>query len=114
MVGQVDAAQQERLGMSGMERLTLRVSEMINHPIAQLQRWVTIPRLESDGEREWKEILSMLVDTDKLEVVHNHDGSVTVRWVAANQDGRDEVAKSEQPFFEEPNQWDLCAEGAPF
>jgi hypothetical protein len=35
---------QERTAMSGMERLTLRVSGMINHPIAQDQRWVRIPR----------------------------------------------------------------------
>ena len=42
---------QERTAMSGMERLTLRVSGMINHPIAQDQRWVTIHRLDTDGDR---------------------------------------------------------------
>ncbi|OIN46013.1 DUF1654 domain-containing protein [Pseudomonas costantinii] len=71
------AAQQE---MSGMERLALRVSSMINHPVAQTQRWVTIHRLDTDGDREWEEVLSVIADTDELELTLNDDGSVTVRW----------------------------------
>ncbi|PQZ89455.1 MULTISPECIES: DUF1654 domain-containing protein [Pseudomonas] len=71
------AAQHE---MSGMERLALRVSEMINHPIAQLQRWVNIHRLDTDGDREWEEVLGVIADTDELELTLNDDGSVTVRW----------------------------------
>ena len=71
------AAQQE---MSGMERLALRVSSMINHPVAQAQRWVTIHRLDTDGDREWEEVLSVIADTDELELTLNDDGSVTVRW----------------------------------
>jgi hypothetical protein len=31
--------QQERKPMSGVERLNLRVSGMINHPIAQERKW---------------------------------------------------------------------------
>ncbi|GLX91905.1 hypothetical protein Pfra02_44730 [Pseudomonas fragi] len=69
-----------RDAMSGMERLSLRVSEMINHPISQLRRWVTIHRLDSDANREWEEVLSVLADTDELELTLNDDGSVTVRW----------------------------------
>ncbi|WP_314352596.1 DUF1654 domain-containing protein [Pseudomonas rhodesiae] len=71
------AARQE---MSGMERLALRVSSMINHPVAQAQRWVTIHRLDSDGDREWEEVLGVIADTDALELTLNDDGSVTVRW----------------------------------
>ena len=66
--------------MSGVERLSLRVSEMINHPIAQLQRWVTIYRLDTDGDREWEEVLGVIAETDELELTLNDDGSVTVRW----------------------------------
>lgn len=66
--------------MSGMERLSLRVSEMINHPIAQLQRWVNIHRLDTDGDREWEEVLGVIAETDELELTLNDDGSVTVRW----------------------------------
>lgn len=71
------AAQQE---MSGMERLALRVSSMINHPVAQAQRWVTIHRLDTDGDREWEEVLGVIAETDELELTLNDDGSVTVRW----------------------------------
>lgn len=69
-----------RQEMSGMERLALRVSSMINHPVAQTQRWVTIHRLDTDGEREWEEVLGVIADTDELELTLNDDGSVTVRW----------------------------------
>ena len=66
--------------MSGMERLGLRVSSMINHPVAQAQRWVTIHRLDTDGDREWEEVLSVIAEADELELTLNDDGSVTVRW----------------------------------
>lgn len=74
---QAAAVRQE---MSGIERLGLRVSSMINHPVAQAQRWVTIHRLDTDGEREWEEVLSVIAETDELELTLNDDGSVTVRW----------------------------------
>ena len=74
------AASVARQEMSGMERLGLRVSSMINHPVAQAQRWVTIHRLDTDGDREWEEVLSVIADTDELELTRNDDGSVTVRW----------------------------------
>jgi hypothetical protein len=73
----VPAARQE---MSGIERLGLRVSSMINHPVAQAQRWVTIHRLDTDGDREWEEVLGVMAETDELELTLNDDGSVTVRW----------------------------------
>ena len=69
-----------RQEMSGMERLGLRVSSMINHPVAQAQRWVTIHRLDTDGDREWEEVLGVIAETDELELILNDDSSVTVRW----------------------------------
>lgn len=93
------AARQE---MSGMERLALRVSSMINHPVAQAQRWVTIPRLDIDGDREWEEVLGVITDTDELELTLNDDGSVTVRWEQqeVEVEGRGEVEQEEEaaPF----------------
>lgn len=74
------ANQAVRQEMSSMERLGLRVSSMINHPVAQAQRWVTIHRLDTDGDREWEEVLSVIAETDELELILNDDGSVTVRW----------------------------------
>jgi hypothetical protein len=78
-----------RGGVSCMERLSLRVSEMINHPISQLRRWVTIYRLDSDGDREWGEVLGMITETDELDLTLNDDGSVTVRWERQEAEGLD-------------------------
>lgn len=80
MARQKSSVQQERQVMSGLERLSLRVSSIINSPAAQLRRWVTIYRLDTDGDREWEEVLGVIADTDELELTLNDDGSVTVRW----------------------------------
>lgn len=70
-----------RQEVSGVERLGLRVSSMINHPIAQERRWVTIHRLESDGSQEWEEVIGVLSETDGIEMTFNdEDESVTLRW----------------------------------
>jgi hypothetical protein len=88
--------------MSGMERLSLRVSSMINHPIAQERREVRIHRLDTDGEREWGEIVSALSEADGIELAHNHeDGSITLRWEPSADDER--PAPAADPFEpEEP------------
>jgi len=80
MIAAPEEKEVEIPAMSGMERLSLRVSEMINHPIAKLQRWVNIHRLDTDGDREWEEVLGVIAETDELELTLNDDGSVTVRW----------------------------------
>lgn len=92
-MGKKQAAPAERQELSGMARLGLRVSSMINHPVAQAQRWVTIHRLDTDGDREWEEVLSVIADTDELELTLNDDGSVTVRWEQqeVEVEGRGEV-----------------------
>ncbi|MDD2054211.1 DUF1654 domain-containing protein [Pseudomonas putida] len=66
--------------MTGLEHLGLRVSAMINSPVAQIQRWVTIHRLDRDGDREWDEVMGLLSETDELEMTFNDDESVTLRW----------------------------------
>ncbi len=88
--------------MSAMERLSLRVSSMINHPIAQERREVRIHRLDTDGEREWGEIVSALSEADGIDLAHNHeDASITLRWEpSADDEGRVQPA---DPFeAEEP------------
>lgn len=79
--------------MSGLERLSLRVSSMINHPTAQDQRWVKIHRLDTDGDREWDEVMGLLSETDGIEMTFNdEDDSVTLRWEASSEtDPRVEV-----------------------
>lgn len=83
-----------RQEMSGIERLGLRVSSMINHPIAQDQRWVTIHRLDNDGDREWEEVMSILSETDGIEMIFNdEEESVTLKW--ETQEDGDPIAQDE-------------------
>lgn len=90
-----------RQEMTGLERLGLRVSSMINYPTAQHQRWVTIHRLDTDGEKEWEEVMEMLSELDDLEMTFNDDESVTLRWEARSDEDRViEVADLDQ--VEEP------------
>ncbi|WP_122663529.1 DUF1654 domain-containing protein [Pseudomonas viridiflava] len=100
-MGSASAAQ--RVEMSGIERLGLRVSEMINHPVAQIQRWVTIHRLDTDGDSEWEEVIGVLASTDELDLTFEDDGAVTVRWEPAPIEHRpiefvDETEEEGAPF----------------
>ena len=79
-------------GMSGVERLSLRVSSMINHPVAQTQRWVLVHRLHSDGDAEWEEVMGLLLETPELDLTFNPDGSVLVRWQRHTSQQFDEVS----------------------
>lgn len=89
-------------GMTGMERLSLRVSSMINHPIAQERREVRIHRLDTDGEREWNEIVSAISEADGIDLTHNHeDASITLRWEPSED--AEKPAQVADPFeAEEP------------
>lgn len=95
----VSAARQE---MSGMARLGLRASSMINHPIAQERRWVTIHRLDTDGDREWDEVMGLLSETDGIDITFNDDESVTLKWEASAEEARPVEA------------WEPIEEPAPF
>jgi len=78
----------EQQAISGIEKLGLRVSSMINHPVAQTQRWVTVHRLDTDGDREWEEVMSLLSETDGIDMTFNDDESVTLRWETSTEDDR--------------------------
>lgn len=91
MSKQNKAAPKQSQEMTGLERLSLRVSSMINHPIAQTQRWVTIHRLDTDGDMEWQEVMGLLAETPELDLTFNDDESVTVRWEAQTAEDRDDL-----------------------
>lgn len=96
------AAPAVRQTMSSVERLGLRVSSMINHPTAQHQRWVTIHRLDTDGDREWGEVMGRLSETDDIEMTFNdEEESVTLRWEAPSEDDRP-VEAADFEVLEEP------------
>ena len=77
-----------RQEISGVERLGLRISSMINHPVAQAQRWVKIHRLDTDGDREWEEVMGLLSETDGIDMTFSDDESVSVRWEASAEEDR--------------------------
>nr|WP_083714632.1 DUF1654 domain-containing protein [Pseudomonas sp. 7SR1] len=74
--------------LTGLERLGLRVSAMINSPIAQLGRRVLIHRLDSDSDQDWERIMELLSETDGLDMTFCDDGSVILQWGAATDDDR--------------------------
>ena len=108
MAKQKKAAPQARQEMTGLERLGLRVSSMINHPIAQSQRWVTIHRLDTDGDAEWEEVMGLLAETPELDLTFNDDESVTVRWEQQSAEDRDDL------IVEKDWEEGLLEEEAPF
>ena len=108
MSKQKKSAPKPRQEITGVERLGLRVSSMINHPLAQTQRWVTIHRLDTDGDLEWEEVMGLLSETPELDLTFNDDGSVTVRWEKQNTEDRDDLVISKD--WEE----DRVEEEAPF
>ena len=97
---------QQQTPVSGVERLALRVSSMINHPIAQDRKWATIHRLESDGDRDWDEVMGVLAEVDGIEMTFNdEDDSVTLSW---------EAAADEDPRVQDHAELDVVEEAAPF
>lgn len=80
MAKQKSQKQQERRQMTSLERLGLRVSEMINSPMAQLNRRVTIHRLDTDDDEAWEGVMDLLSQEDALDMTFNDDGTVTLRW----------------------------------
>ena len=97
MAQQINKKSQGPATISPMERLTMRMSSMINHPIAQERREVRIHRLDTDGEREWKEIVNSISEANGIDLTHNHeDASITLRWEPSEDD--EKPAQVADPF----------------
>ncbi|PNB00133.1 MULTISPECIES: DUF1654 domain-containing protein [unclassified Pseudomonas] len=92
MFKHVNAVPRQCQGMTGVERLSLRVSSMINHPLAQTQRWVVVHRLDTDGDAEWDEVMGLLLETPELNLTFTDDQSVTVRWARTSVQARDDFS----------------------
>lgn len=75
-----DTSTAARSELTGLERLGLRVSAMINSPLAQLGRRVLIHRLDTDSDQDWDAIMELLSETDGLDMTFCDDGSVILQW----------------------------------
>ncbi len=97
------SAAPQRQERTEIERLGLRVSSMINHPLVQAQRWVLVHRLDTNGDVEWEEVMGLLSDTPELGLTSNNDESVMVRWERSSVQQRDDFIVeqgSEEPVEE--------------
>lgn len=94
--------------LTSLERLGLRVSAMINSPLAQHGRRVLVPRLDTDNDQDWCAIMDLLAESDGLEMSFCEDGSVLLQWDAPTDDDR--VIESE----EDVSLVDSDGEEAPF
>ncbi|MBF8730478.1 DUF1654 domain-containing protein [Pseudomonas guariconensis] len=72
--------------LTSLERLGLRVSAMINSPLAQLGRKVLIHRLDTDSDQDWDAIMELLSETDGLDMTFCDDGSVILQWEKPDDD----------------------------
>lgn len=73
-------APQQPRELTALEKLGLRVSAMINSPKAQLERQVTIHRLDSDADDDWQVVMELLGEQEGIEMTFNDDGAVTLQW----------------------------------
>lgn len=77
-----------RIEMSGVERLGLRVSSMINSPRAQDRCSAVIHRLDTDQDAEWDEVMGRIAEIDGVNMVFQDDGGVLLEWEAPNEEDR--------------------------
>jgi len=84
MSAQENAVRMEEL--TSLERLGLRVSGMINSPLAQLDRRVLVHRMDTDGDHDWESIMQLLAETDGLEMTFCDNGAVLLKWDAPTDD----------------------------
>lgn len=86
MAARSSAVRAQRQEITSLERLGLRVSAMINAPKAQLERRVTIHRLDEDTDEAWEGVMELLKETDGLEMTVLDSGDVELRWHQQSED----------------------------
>lgn len=98
------AKQPQRELLTPVDRLAIRISNMINSPQAQLRRSALIHRLDTDPEEAWLEVMGLLSDTDGVTVAHQDDGDVMIFWekpeadLAEQKEGAWETEEEVAPF----------------
>ncbi|KTT57158.1 hypothetical protein NS337_00500 [Pseudomonas oryzihabitans] len=76
--------------MSAQERLSIRISNMITSPKAQLERRVRVHQLDTDPDHVWELVLESLAESAELDVTFEDDGDVTIRWEPESREVTDE------------------------
>lgn len=99
MSAQENAVRMDEL--TSLERLGLRVSAMINSPMAQLDRRVLVHRMDTDADHDWQLIMELLGETDGVDMTFYDDGSVFLTWDAPTDDDR-VIDRGEEVALVEP------------
>lgn len=78
----------EDQAMSEVERLGLRIAEMINSPRAQERCAALIHRLDTDSDQAWEAVMELLAETDGIDMTFQDDGGVLLEWVKPTDEDR--------------------------
>ncbi|WP_345956762.1 DUF1654 domain-containing protein [Pseudomonas fulva] len=74
------AANPEVRQMTGVERLGLRISAMINSPRAQERCSALVHKLDTDTDEAWEDVMVALGETDGVSLTFQDDGDVLIEW----------------------------------
>lgn len=88
MAKQKKSETQPRQEMSAVERLSLRVSGMINSPKAQERCSALIHRLDTDMDAEWDEVMGQISEADGVAMIFQDDGGVLLEWEKPTEEDR--------------------------
>lgn len=77
---QLAEVQDAALPVMGSDQLARRVLAMVDSPPAWLGMRVRIHRLETDGEREWGEVMGRLSAMGGLQMDFDEAGAVILQW----------------------------------
>ncbi|NMY91038.1 DUF1654 domain-containing protein [Pseudomonas psychrotolerans] len=71
--------------LTSYDRLTMRVSRLVNNARGVLDRHVHVERLEASSE-DWALLLEAFEETEGLIVAHRDDGSIDLFWKVCYDD----------------------------
>ena len=78
-------AQSHPSQLTSYDRLTMRVSRLVNNTRGVLDRHVQVERLEASSE-DWELLLEAFEETEGLIVAHRDDGSIDLFWKVSYDD----------------------------
>lgn len=71
--------------LTSYDRLTMRVSRLVNNARGVIDKHVHVERLEASSE-DWELLLEAFGETEGLIVAHRDDGSIDLFWKVSYDD----------------------------
>ncbi|PVZ19893.1 MULTISPECIES: DUF1654 domain-containing protein [unclassified Pseudomonas] len=89
--------------LGAVDRLGLRISTMLTAPQAQLDRRLTVHRLDTDEGQAWVAIRELIAQSEGVAVTVHDEDSFTISWEAiSDHDWRPEHMDEMQLIDEPP------------